>query len=428
MKIINIFTTTQYEHLTKGQINTSIKKTELNILIISQYFFPENFRINHLVFSLKKKGHNIEVLTGKPNYSKTNFFDGYGWNSPDFEIINNIPVYRSNLFSRKKGGAIRLFLNYISFAVLSIIKVRKIKGPFDVIFVYQTSPVTVGIPAIFAKNFFKTPIYFWVQDLWPESLTAAGGVKNKLVLDFFNSLTKWIYNHSKKVLIQSNGFREYILNQGIPNDKIIFYPNPTEDFYKPLKEVKEYQEFFQNELFNIVFAGNIGEAQSFKTIIEAINNIKELPIKLIVLGDGRYKETALSLIKEKGLESHFNFLGSFSPTEMPKFFFHSDALLVSLKKEKIFSLTIPSKIQSYLACGKPIIASIDGEGAKIVDNANCGVTSPAEDSFKLSEVIKKAMALDKSKRSEMGINGRAYYEKEFDRNNLLEKLEGIFKS
>ena len=400
----------------------------MKVLLISQYFYPENFKINDLIFSLKKRGHEITVLTGKPNYSKTNFFEGYGWKSNDFEIINAIPVYRANLFSRRNGGAIRLFLNYISFAILALIKVRKIKGSFDAIFVYQTSPVTVGIPAIYAKKLFKAPIYFWVQDLWPESLTAAGGVNNKLVLGFFNSLTKWIYNQSKNVLIQSDGFREYILNQGIPNDKIIYYPNPTEDFYKPLQDVKEYQEFFQKEFFNIVFAGNIGEAQSFKTIIEAINNIKELPVKLIVLGDGRYKETALSLIKEKGLQSHFNFLGSFPPTEMPKFFSHTDALLVSLKKEKIFSLTIPAKIQSYLACGKPIIASVDGEGAKIVNDANCGVTSPAEHSLALSKKIKELMALDKSKRSEMGNNGRAYYEKEFDRNNLLEKLEGIFKS
>ena len=400
----------------------------MKILLISQYFYPENFKINDLIFSLKKRGHQITVLTGKPNYSKTHFFEGYGWKSGDFETINDIPVFRANLFSRRNGGAFRLFLNYISFTFLAPLKLRKIKGSFDAIFVYQTSPVTVGIPAILAKKLFKTPIYFWVQDLWPESLVAAGGVKNKFILGFFNSLTKWIYKHSKKVLIQSDGFREYILNQRIANDKIIFYPNPTEDFYRPLQKVKEYQEFFQNEFFNIVFAGNIGEAQSFKTIINAINNVKELPVKVIVLGDGRYKETALSLIKEKGLESHFNFLGSFHPTEMPKFFSHADALLVSLKKEKIFSLTIPAKIQSYLACGKPIIASIDGEGAKIVNDANCGVTSSAEDSLALSKKIKELMAMDKSNRSEMGNNGRAYYEKEFDRNNLLEKLEGIFKS
>ncbi len=398
----------------------------MNILVVSQYFYPENFKINDLIFSLKKRGHQITVLTGKPNYSKTQFFEGYGWKSDDFETINDIAIYRANLFSRGDGGAIRLFLNYISFAILASVKVRKIKGPFDAIFVYQTSPVTVGIPAIFAKKLFKTPIYFWVQDLWPESLTAAGGIKNKLVLGFFNSLTKWIYNNSKKVLIQSEGFREYILNQGIPNNKIIYYPNPTEDFYGPLQKVKEYQEFFQNEFFNIVFAGNIGEAQSFKTIIESINNIKGLNVKMTVLGDGRYKETALSLIKEKELESYFNFLGSFPPTEMPKFFSHADALLVSLKKEKIFSLTIPAKIQSYLACGKPIIASVDGEGAKIVNEADCGVTSPAEDSIALSEKIKELMALDKSQRCEMGNNGRAYYKKEFDRNNLLEKLEVIF--
>ena len=400
----------------------------MKILLISQYFYPENFKINDLIFSLKERGHEITVLTGKPNYSKTYFFEGYGWKSDDFETINDIPVYRANLFSRRDGGAFRLFLNYISFAFLASLKVRKIKGSFEAIYVYQTSPVTVGIPAIFAKKLFKAPIYFWVQDLWPESLTAAGGVNNKLVLGFFNSLTKFIYNQSKKVLIQSDGFRKYILNQGIPNDKIIYYPNPTEDFYKPLKQVKEYQEFFQNEFFNIVFAGNIGEAQSFITIIEAINNIKELPIKVIVLGDGRYKETALSLIKEKGLESYFVFLGSFPPTEMPKFFSHADALLVSLKKDKIFSMTIPAKTQSYLACGKPIIASIDGEGAKIIIDAKCGVVSPAEDSISLSKKIKELMALDKSKHSEMGDNARTYYEKEFDRDYLIEKLEGIFNS
>jgi len=400
----------------------------MKILVVSQYFYPENFRINDLVFSLKERGHEISVLTGKPNYSKAHFFEGYGWKSADIETIKGVPIYRSNLFSRKNGGALRLFLNYFSFAFLASLKLRKIKGPFDVIFVYEPSPITVGIPAVFAKWRFKSPIYFWAQDLWPESLVAAGGIKNKLVLGFFNILTKWIYKHSKKVLIQSNGFREYILNQEISNDKILFYPNPTEDFYMPLPEVKEYQEFFKKDNFNIIFAGNIGEAQSFATIIKAINIIKELPIKVIVLGDGRYKETAISLIKDKGLESHFNFLGSFPPTEMPKFFSHSDALLVSLKKDKIFSLTIPAKIQSYLACGKPIIASIDGEGAKIVNESKCGLTSPAEDPLALSNIINELITLDKSALNDMGNNGRAYYEKEFDRDYLLEKLEIIFNS
>ena len=400
----------------------------MKILVVSQYFYPENFRINDLVFSLKDRGHEVTVLTAKPNYSKTHFFEGYGWKSPDFETIKGVPVYRSNLFSRKNGGGLRLFLNYFSFAFLATLKLRKIKGSFDTIFVYEPSPITVGIPAVFAKRRFKAPIYFWAQDLWPESLVAAGGVKNRFVLSFFNSLTKWIYSHCRKVLVQSPGFTDYILNQGVPKDKIIFYPNPTEAFYKPIQDVKEYQEFFEKEYFNIIFAGNIGEAQSFHTIIEAVHLLKNLPVKFVILGDGRYKETAISLIKDKGLEFHFNFLGSFPATEMPKFFSHSDALLVSLKKDKIFSLTIPAKIQSYLACGKPIIASIDGEGAKIVSDAKCGVTSPAEDSIALSNIIKELISFDKSTLIEMGNNGRAYYEKKFDRDYLLEKLEVIFNS
>lgn len=400
----------------------------LKVLIISQYFYPENFKVNDLVFSLKERGHEITVLTGKPNYPKGNFYKGYSWNSPDFEIINDIPVYRSNLLSRKKGGAFRLLLNYSSFAILSLFKIRKIKGPIDAIFVYQTSPVTVGIPAVFAKKVFKAPIYFWVQDLWPESLKAAGGVKNIFIINFFNSLTKWIYHHSKKILIQSDGFREYILNQGVSNDKIVFYPNPTEDFYIPLQKIKKYQIFFKKEYFNIIFAGNIGEAQSFQTIIGAISLLKDKPIKVTILGEGRYKDKAIKIIKKKGVESHFNFLGSYDPKEMPKFFSHADALLVSLKKSKIFSLTVPAKIQSYLACGKPIIGSLDGSGSKIILDANCGLVAPAEDPILLSKKIKELMSLDKINLDKMGANARNYYEKFFDRTYLLDTLEIILKS
>ena len=400
----------------------------MKILVVSQYFYPENFRINDLVFSLKDRGHEVAVLTAKPNYSKTHFFEGYGWKSPDFEIIQRVPVYRSNLFSRKNGGALRLFLNYFSFAFLATLKLRKIKGSFDAIFVYEPSPITVGIPAVFAKRRFKAPIYFWAQDLWSESLVAAGGVKNRFVLGFFNSLTKWIYSHCRKVLVQSPGFTDYILNQGVPKDKIVFYPNPTEAFYKPLESEDEYGSFFSKDHFNIVFAGNIGEAQSFHTIIEAANLLKKLPVKFVILGDGRYKETALHKIKELGLEKIFSFLGSYPPTEMPKFFFHADALLVSLKKDKIFALTIPAKIQSYLACGKPIIASIDGVGAKIVEEANCGVTAAAESVSGLEMAITNLMAMDSEQRAAMAKNARTYYEKEFDREYLLQKLEQILIS
>ncbi|MDA0968373.1 MAG: glycosyltransferase family 4 protein [Proteobacteria bacterium] len=400
----------------------------MKILLVSQYFYPENFKINDLIFSLKKRGHDITVLTGKPNYSKTTFFEGYGWESDDFENIHDIPVYRANLFARRKGSPVRLFLNYISFAAFATLKVRKIKGSFDLIFVYQTSPVTVGIPAIFAKKIFKAPIYFWVQDLWPESLKAAGGITNKYILGFFNWLTIWMYNHSRKVLIQSDGFREYIMKQGISDNKIVYYPNPTEIFYTPLTGLKKYSEFFEKKFFNIVFAGNIGEAQSFDTIIGAMSLVKNLPVKVIVLGEGRFKETALSLIHKNGLESHFNFLGSYPSTEMPIFFSHADALLVSLKKEKIFSLTIPAKVQSYLACGKPIIGSLDGSGAKVLIEAKCGFVSPAEDIIQLSQSIKEMMLLDKNKLKEMGNNGRYYYNKEFDRKFLLDRLEKILNS
>ena len=206
----------------------------------------ENFRINDFIPELINKGHEVSILTGQPNYPSGKIFSEYTANPYLFSKYKGANIFRLPIISRG-SNSFKLLLNYLSFIIvwclLSPWKLRKFQP--DVIFVYEPSPVTVGIPAVYAKTLLKAPVYFWVQDLWPESLKAAGGVKNIFVLSFFNSLTKWIYNNSRKVLIQSNGFREYILNQGIPDDKIIFYPNLTESLYKPVKEVNEYQKFFQ---------------------------------------------------------------------------------------------------------------------------------------------------------------------------------------
>ncbi len=201
----------------------------MKILVISQYFYPENFKINDLVLGLKERGHEIAVLTGIPNYPTGIFFDGYDKNSGD-EVWNGIKIYRSKLIPRGRGG-VKLFLNYLSFAFSASKKVDEIKEKFDKILVYEPSPITVGIPAMKAAKKFNIPYFFWVQDLWPESLTAAGGIKNPIILNFFDRLTRRIYNNAKKVLVQSEGFKDYILKQDIPAEKLIFYPNSTEDYY-----------------------------------------------------------------------------------------------------------------------------------------------------------------------------------------------------
>ena len=279
----------------------------MRILIITQYFWPENFKINDLSLGLKARGHEVTVLTGIPNYPKGKFFKNYSFCKNNDEEWNGIKVYRSKIIPRGKGG-LRLLLNYISFVFFCSVKIFFIKEKFDKIFVYEPSPVTVGLPAIVASRKMKIPYYFWVQDLWPESLSAAGSIKNKWVLSFFNGITKLIYSKAKIILIQSRGFREYILKQDDYSDKMVYYPNTAENFYMPLKMDERYLSKLP-EGFKLLFAGNIGEAQGINTLIEAAKILKNQGVNVhwVFLGDGHQKESYVLEIKKKGLESNFCF-------------------------------------------------------------------------------------------------------------------------
>jgi glycosyltransferase involved in cell wall biosynthesis len=399
----------------------------MKILVITQYFWPENFRINDLVIGLTERGHHVEILTGKPNYPNGNFYQGYSFFSKRTESWNGMKVHRSPLIPRGYSGGARLMLNYISFAFFSTLRGLGIAGDFDRILVYEPSPITVGLPAIALKFRKKANIYFWVQDLWPQSVTAAGGVKNKIVIGLLNSITKWIYKKSHKILIQSEAFRNILLKQEVINDKIIYYPNSVEEFFK----VKDTNAEILKKMpigFKIMFAGNIGESQDFETIVEAARIVSESnkDIKWVILGDGRKKSYLEDKIKELRLENHIFLLGSYPVVEMPDFFACADCLLVSLKRDYIFSLTIPSKIQSYLACGKPILASLDGEGSRIILEAKAGIAVEAENPLLLATKALNFYNLSEMERVDMGKNARTYFENNFERELLIDRLEEIF--
>lgn len=401
----------------------------MRILIVTQYFWPENFKINDIALALKERGHEVLILTGKPNYPNGKFSKGYTFFNKRIEFWNGIKIYRSPIIPRGKGKGIQLFVNYISFAIFASIKLLFIKNKFDKIFVYEPSPITVGIPGIVAKYKFKAPLYFWVQDLWPESISAAGGINNKSVIAVLDWLTRFIYKHSKKVLVQSKAFIPYILNQNTEKDKLVYYPNSTENYYVELSTDQELLKTLPKGI-KLMFAGNIGEAQSFDTLLKAASILKKelIDVKWIILGDGRMKGYVNQKIKELNLEDNFYLLGAFPSTEMPKYFSCADALIVSLKKDPIFALTIPSKIQSYLACGKPIITSLDGEGSKIIEDANAGFTSPSEDCEGLVANIKKFLTLSNEEQKTLGQNGRAYFNIEFEREILVDRLETILNN
>ena len=400
----------------------------MKILVVSQYFWPETFRINDLCIGLIERGHDVTVLTGIPNYPKGEFYSGYNIFKKRNEKWNGITIHRSILFPRKKSTAIDLAINYLSFPFFACFNLLFIKGKFDKIFVMQLSPVTSAIPAIVAKKMYKAPLYFWVQDLWPMSLVDAGNVKNKTIISFFDKLTRYLYKKSDNILIQSKGFANYIKAQGVEDNKLLYFPNSAESFYKSVEVPNKYSHLFPDG-FNLLFAGNIGQAQSFKTLIEAAYKVKQLELNVnwIILGDGRMKEEATEKVAKLNLTNNFFFLGSFPATVMPEFFANADALIVSLKESEIFGLTIPSKIQSYLACAKPIIGSLNGTGSDIIQEAKAGFVAPAENASFLADIIVKMYHLPLSERNQMGENGKLYFEKEFEREILLDRLETYFK-
>ena len=399
----------------------------MKVLIVTQYFWPESFRINDLAVGLNEKGHQVTVLTGIPNYPDGHFFQGYGFFKNVRQDYHGVKVMRSPLVPRGKGGGFRLALNYLSFAFFaSILAPFFCRRKFDLIFVYEPSPITVCIPALILKKIKSVPVMFWMQDIWPESLTAAGAVESRIVLKLFEFLVIMIYRGCDRILAQSRAFVPNILKLGGKSSRILYYPNSAEEFYQPVEVACDaLEQAIMPEGFRITFAGNIGAAQDFETIITAAELIKERKnIKWVIIGDGRMLPWVKDQVKKRGLESTVYLMGRYPAEMMPRFFALSDALLVSLKKEPIFSLTIPAKIQSYLACAKPIIAALDGEGAEVVEESGAGLACPAENPEALAKTVLKMYGMPKKDRQLMGMNGRIYFEKNFERNMLLDRLEG----
>ena len=400
----------------------------MRILVISQYFWPENFRVNDLCLELKNRGYEVSVLTGKPNYPIGKFMSGFSFFNKKEDNYNGIKIYRTLLIPRGNGSSLRLIFNYLSFAFFASLRILTLFEKFDKIIVYQLSPATVGFPGIIARWKFKAKLYFYIQDLWPESIIDAGGINSKFIFNTVNSMMNLFYDKSTQIWVQSLGFTNYLQNKGIHKSKIKFLPNTVESFYKPEKVLEKYKSYFPSG-FNIVFAGNIGVAQDFDSIIHSAELLykKNIFINWVIIGDGREKNKVIEKINKLNLQEQFHFLGSFPSSEMPLFFACADALLVSLKSSKIFSLTIPSKLQSYLACGKPIIGNVDGITALIINESNAGLCSTPGDFFKMAYNVELLYNKNIEERDQYGRNAFHYFQNNFDRNLVYDKLEEYLK-
>lgn len=396
----------------------------MHILIVTQYFWPENFRINDIALGLKEKGHKVTVLTGQPNYPEGKFYKGYSFWGPSTEDYSGIKIIRVPLIPRGKSKKLELILNYLSFVFFaSLIAPFRCREKYDLIFVWQTSPVTVGLPALLIKKIKKAPIMFYVLDLWPESLSATGAVTSLKILKLVEKLVKFIYNGCDKILVQSMAFIPEITKFGIEKEKILYFPGSAEEVYQPTiidNNAPERKNIPDG--FKVMFAGSIGVSQDFETILSAAEKLKDhKDIQWVILGDGRMFPWVKEQVEKREL-NNVHLLGRHPTESMPRYFSLADVMLITLKKEHIFAVTIPAKTQSYLACGKPIIAALDGEGARIIEEAEAGLSVPAESPDKLADAVLKMYKMSDNERNLMGLNARQYFEANFDRNVLLDRL------
>lgn len=398
----------------------------MHILVVSQYFWPENFRINDLVGEWQKRGHQVTVLTGIPNYPLGKVFDSYLQKPGVFSNFSGANILRVPMLPRGTGN-FRLIINYLSFVIGASLwgpwLLRKID--VDVIFVYEPSPVTVGLPALLFGKIKKVPTVFWVLDLWPETLAAIGALRAPRLLAWVGNLVKFIYNRCTLVLGQSRGFLEGIANYCDDKSKIRYFPNWAEDIFlrENMQLASEVSEF---KGFTVLFAGNIGDAQDIPTVIDAAERLKKNSnIRWVMVGDGRKTEWLKSEILKRSLESCVLLPGRFSVERMPSFYAHADALLVSLKSNPIFSLTIPGKVQSYLMSGIPLLGMLDGEGAAVIHEANAGLTCRAGDSIGLVNAVLAMAEMTPEERKVLGLNGRKYAQREFDRTHLVSQSEAL---
>lgn len=402
----------------------------MKTLVVTQYFWPEEFRINDICEGLVEKGHKVEVLTGLPNYPYGKLFEGYSFFSRGPKKYKDIKINRCYLVERGQNSSIKLALNYISFFITSLFHIPKLMmKKFDNIFVFQVSPITTAIPAIILSKIKKIPSSIYIQDLWPETFYSIINIENKKLRKIFKKICIKIYNSFDQIEIASEGYREILLKSGISNDKIVYLPQWAEDIYSDNVDISDSIIEKNEDDFVVTFAGNIGKAQSVDTIIEAANSSKyNSKIKWVILGDGSEFENIKSLVEKYNLNNTVSLLGRKPSTEMPKYFSQSDALIVTLKDTDILRITLPAKVQSYMASGKPIVGAISGAGMETIQVSKCGLVSKAEDFNGLSLKINELYNMDKSDRDKLGMNGKKYFKENFEREMLLDRLEDYLKS
>jgi len=399
----------------------------LKILVLSQHFWPETFRITDIVRALADAGHNMRVLTGQPNYPAGRIFDGYRAGARGPQAMGGVPVHRVPLVPRGAGGAMRLALNYLSFvASASLFGPRDVPGrKLDIVFVYATSPLIQAIAGVVVARAKRAKLVVWVQDLWPESLAATGFVTSPALLGLVARVVRWIYARTDLILVQSEAFVAPVAALA-PHGRIALLENPS-DAPAP-QATAAAPALHLRPGFNIVFAGNFGAAQSLDTVLDAAELLRDLSdLRFVLVGSGRDSARLADAIARRRL-TNVEMPGRFPPEVMPAIFAQASALLVTLARAPIFALTVPSKVQTYLAAGRPILAALDGEGARVIAQAGAGLCVPAEDAAALASAVRALYATGAEERAAMGARGQAHHEQHYDMNVFVPRLIGMLET
>lgn len=400
----------------------------MKILLLTQWFDPEpTFKGLAFAKELKRQGHDVQVLTGFPNYPGGKIYEGYKLKLYQREEIEGISILRVALYPNHDSSALRRILNYISFAFMAMLFGIFVTKKADVIYAYHP-PLTVGLAAILIKFFRRTPIVYDIQDMWPDTLKATGMLNNNKILNFIGSVCKLVYKFVDHIVVLCPGFKQLLIERDVPKEKIsVIYNWCDEQGLTQAKPAKlEYQQLMQNK-FNIVFAGNMGKAQALDTILEAAKKFKNIQdIQFVFVGGG----TETERLKQRSIVENISnavFIPQMPMTEVGGVLQLSDLLLVHLKKDPLFEITVPSKIQAYMAMGKPVLMAVAGDAAALVQKAECGCIAISEDATSLQQAILKAYHLPASERLQMGINAQNFYKQELSLESGVKQFVSIFE-
>jgi len=399
----------------------------VKLLILTQWYPPEPAELlQELATTLQARGHSVTVLTGFPNYPTGRLYPGYKMALWRRETLAGVPMVRVPLFPSHNRSGLGRAANYLSFALASSVLGPLLLQRPDVMFVYHP-PLTVGIPAWILSRFWHRPFVYQIQDMWPETLRATGMLRNEWILAWIGRFAQWVYGQADRVCVISPGFRENLLAKGVPGAKISVIPNwvDLEPFAVPAPDINQGRRLGLSGRFNVMFAGNMGEAQALETVIEAAALLQDLPlVQFVLVGDGIALPGLQQAVAARSL-TNVRFLGRHPAQDMPGIYALADVLLVHLKDDPLFRITIPHKTLTYLATGKPILAAVAGDTARLVVSTGAGIDCPPGNPLELARAVRQLHGLSQADRQQMGKQGRTAASSGFGRDKLVGQIEAL---